>query len=414
MGQRTKKDKSTHGIDSELLDNLLLEYSNPEDLTGPDGLLKRLTAALVERAMQAELSDHLGYQPGDKPPKEQNNRRNGKTPKTLRSDQGNLTVQVPRDRQGDFEPEIVPKHQRHFDGFDDKILSMYARGMSVRDIRAHLEEIYGVEVSPDLISKVTDEVVDELRIWQNRPLDPVYVVVYFDALVLKIRDQGMVRNKSVYLALGVGMDGEKDVLGLWIESTEGAKFWLKVITELKNRGVEDILIACVDGLKGFPEAIEAVFPKTIVQTCIVHMIRNSTRFVSWRERRAVAADLKPIYNADTEEAALQALEDFSQQWDSKYPMISKSWTNNWAYVVPFLDFPREMRKAIYTTNAIEALNRQLRKVIKSRGHFPSDQAASKLLYLALTKAKKNWGSPFKDWGRALNQFAIYFEGRLPV
>lgn len=411
--ERTTK-KTTHGISDDLLDGLLAHYKKPEDLTGPGGLLKRLTAAVVERAMNAELSHHLGYESGQPPPEEQDNRRNGRTPKTLRTEQGNLTVQIPRDRKGAFEPEIVPKHQRHFDGFDDKILSMYGRGMSVRDIRAHLEEIYGVEVSPDLISKVTDEVVTELRAWQSRPLNSVYLVVYLDALVVKIRDQGVVRNKSVYLAVGVAMDGQKDVLGMWIEETEGAKFWLKVITELQNRGVQDILIACVDGLKGFPQAIETVFPKTIVQTCIVHMIRNSTRFVSWKERRAVIADLKPIYNADTEEAALHALEEFSQKWDFKYPMISKSWTSNWVYVVPFLDFPKEIRRAIYTTNSIEALNRQLRKIIKSRGHFPSDQAASKLLYLALTYAKKNWGRPFIQWGQALNQFAIYFEGRLPV
>lgn len=409
-----KKKAETAGISNAVLDELLGNYQRPEDLIGSDGLLKQLTKALVERAMGAELTHHLGYTEGDSPKEEQKNRRNGHSSKRVRTDQGEIKLAQPRDREGTFSPMIVPKHERTFNGFDDKIVSMYARGMTVREIRAHLEEIYGVEVSTDLISKATDAVVDELRHWQQRPLNSLYMVVYLDALVIKIRDQGVVRNKSAYLAVGVTITGNKEVLGLWIEATEGAKFWLKVMTELKNRGVQDILIACCDGLKGFPDAIETVFPKTIVQTCIVHMIRNSTRFVNWKERKAVAADLKPIYNADTESLAEEALAAFAEKWDAKYPMIARSWLNKWAYVTPFLAFPRDIRKAIYTTNAIESLNRQLRKIIKNRGHFPSDQAAEKLLYLALLRAEKKWGRPFPSWNQAYNQFAIYFEGRLPA
>lgn len=414
MEELHKKPKRnmTQGISNEVLDALLGGGQDP--LTGPDGLLRRLTAALVERAMNAELNHHLGYKPGETPPGEQTNRRNGNTEKTLRTQQGEVTIEVPRDREGSFAPQIVPKHQREFDGFDDQILSMYARGMSVREIQGHLQEIYGVEVSPELISKVTEEVVAELTTWQGRPLDSVYLVVYLDALVVKIRDQGTVGNKSVYVVVGVKTDGSKEVLGLWIESTEGAKFWLKVVTELKNRGVQDLLIACCDGLKGLPEAIEAVFPKTIVQLCIVHMIRNSTRFVSWNERKKVAADLKPIYTAETEALAEQALENFAVKWDARYPMISKSWKQNWSYLIPFLDFPHDIRRAIYTTNAVESLNRQLRKIIKTRGHFPSDQAALKLLYMAIHRAQKKWGAPFREWNQSYMQFAIYFEGRLPV
>jgi putative transposase len=397
----------------ELLDQLLKGYSKPEDLTGPEGLLKRLTGALVERAMNAELTHHLGYEPGEEPPENQPNRRNGTNSKTLRSEQGPITVAVPRDREGTFEPQIVPKHQRHFNGFDDKILSMYARGMSVRDIRAHLEEIYGVSVEPDLISRVTDSVVDELKAWQNRPLDALYLVVYLDALVVKIRDKGVVQNKAVYLAVGVGLDGAKDVLGMWIQQTEGAKFWMAILTELRNRGVQDILILCADGLTGLPDAVAAVFSETIFQTCIVHMVRSSTRFVSWKERKAVCTDLRRVYTAETRTAAGDALEEFERRWSRAYPTIGAAWRKRWEEIVPFLEFPPEIRKAIYTTNAIEALNRQLRKVVKTRGHMPSDDAALKLLFLALRNAKKVWGRPFPQWNRSLAQFAICFEGRLP-
>lgn len=401
-------------IRKELLDEILKEYKNPEDFLGPDGILKKLTAALVERAMGAELRDHLGYDKHERADGNGGNSRNGHTKKTLRTQRGPLPIEVPRDRDGSFEPQLVKKHQRHFDGFDDKIISMYARGMTVRDIQGHLHELYGVDVSPDLISRVTDAVVDEVKAWQNRPLDPVWPIVVLDALVVKVRDQGSVRNKSVYMALGVNMEGTKEVLGLWIESNEGAKFWLKVITELKNRGMTDILIACCDGLKGFPEAIEAAFPKTTVQTCIVHMIRNSLRFVVWKERKKVAADLRPIYTADTEAAAEAALTAFEEKWNEEYPMIGKSWRENWERIIPFLAFPKDIRKAIYTTNAIESINRQIRKIIKNRGHFPNDDAVFKLLYLALSIAEKKWTMPIRDWGRAINRFAIYFEGRLPV
>jgi putative transposase len=401
-------------IRKELLDELLAEYANPDDLAGPEGLLKRLTGALVERALQAEMTDHLGYEPGAQEGQGSGNSRNGAGKKTLRTDQGNVTVEVPRDRNGTFEPKLVKKHQRSFKDFDDKILSMYARGMSVRDIQAHLAEIYGTEVSPDLISRVTDAVIDEVQAWQARPLDAVWPIVFLDALVIKVRDQGVVQNKSAYIALGMGVDGHKEVLGIWLESNEGAKFWLKVISELKNRGVQDILIACCDGLKGFPQAIEAVFPKAVVQTCIVHMIRNSMRFVGWQQRRAVCAELRTVYAAPTEEAGLAELDAFEAKHAQRYPAIASSWRNNWERVRPFFDFPAELRKLIYTTNAIESLNFQLRKVTKAKGHFPSDEAATKLLYLALRNAEKKWTMVPRFWNSALNQLVIYFPGRLPA
>lgn len=401
-------------IPSELVDELLKGYSKPEDLTGPGGLLKQLTAALVNRAMNAELDHHLGYGKGETPPEGQTNRRNGRGSKVLRTEQGDVEVEVPRDRNGTFEPQLVKKHQRHFDGFDDKILSMYSRGMSVRDIRSHLEDIYGVEVSPDLISRVTDAVVDELKAWQSRPLEPVYLVVYLDALVVKIRDKGTVDNKSVYLAVGVAPDGDKDVLGMWLAPTEGAKFWLGILTELRQRGVQDILVLCADGLTGLPEAVEASFPNAIFQTCIVHMVRNSTRFVPWKERRPICADLRNVYGAANAEDAEAALHDFEAKWGDRYPMIVKSWRSRWEEVIPFLSFPPALRRAIYTTNAIEALNRQLRKVLKTKGALPNDEAALKLLYLAIRNAKKTWGRRHYTWNQALLQFAIHFEDRIPA
>jgi len=401
-------------IRKELLDELLAEYADPEDLTGPEGLLKRLTGALVERALQTEMTDHLGYEPGSAEGQGSGNSRNGTGKKTLRTDQGDVTVEVPRDRNGTFEPKLVKKHQRSFKGFDDKILSMYARGMSVRDIQAHLAEIYGTEVSPDLISRVTDAVIDEVQAWQARPLDAVWPIVFLDALVIKVRDQGVVQNKSAYIALGMGVDGHKEVLGIWLESNEGAKFWLKVISELKNRGVQDILITCCDGLKGFPQAIEAVFPKAVVQTCIVHMIRNSMRFVGWQQRKAVCAELRGVYAAPTEEAGLAELDAFEAKHAQRYPAIASSWRSNWERVRPFFDFPAELRRLIYTTNAIESLNFQLRKVTKAKGHFPSDEAATKLLYLALRNAEKKWTMVPRFWNSALNQLVIYFPGRLPA
>jgi len=401
-------------IPKEIIDQLLTDYKKPEDLLGQDGLLKKLTAALVERAMQAELTEHLGYSKNEPKGRNSGNSRNGTTPKTLITDKGDIPISVPRDRNGSFEPVIVPKNQTHFDGFDDKILSMYARGMTVRDIQSHLQELYSTEVSATMISRVTDAIVQELKSWQNRPLDPIWPIVYLDALVLKVREQGVVNNKHAYLAIGVNMRGTKEVLGIWLETNEGAKFWSKVIAELKNRGIRDILIACCDGLKGFPEAIEAIFENTIVQTCIVHMVRNSLRYVSWKDRKGVVADLRPIYTAVTEQASASSLEAFESKWNGKYPMIGKSWRSNWERVIPFFAFPAEIRKVIYTTNAIESLNSQLRKVIKNRGHFPNDEAAAKLLYLALKNAAKKWTMPIQDWGRALNQMSIFFEGRLPV
>lgn len=400
-------------IKTELIDEILKSVKKPDDLLGDSGILKQLTTRLVERVLQAELAEHLGYEAGQPKPEGAGNGRNGYSTKTLLTDHGQVTIDVPRDRQGTFEPQLVKKRERRLTGFDDRILALYARGMSVRDIQGHLHELYGVEVSPDLISRVTDAVVDEVAAWQSRPLDSVYAIVYLDAIMVKIRDQGVVRNKAVYIALGVNTHGGKEVLGLWIEQTEGAKFWLKVVNELKTRGVQDILIVCCDGLKGFPDAIEAVFPKAVVQTCIVHMIRNSVRFVSYKDRREVVRDLKPIYAASSREDAKHALADFEEKWNARYPTIAASWHAAWERVVPFLDFPPEIRKIIYTTNAIESLNSTLRKLVYHRGHFPSDEAAYKLLFLALRNLEKRWNRSVRDWTKALGQFAIFFEGRLP-
>lgn len=401
-------------IRKELLDELLAGYEKPEDLTGPNGLLKQLTGALVERALGAELTDHLGYEPGAPDGAGTGNSRNGASPKTLVTEQGEIPIEVPRDRNGSFEPKLVKKHQRRFDGFDDKILSMYARGMTVRDIQGHLSELYGTEISPSLISAVTDAVVDEVTKWQSRPLDAIWPIIYLDAIVLKIREQGLVQNKHVYLALGISLEGKKEVLGMWLETTEGAKFWLKVINELKNRGIADTFIVCCDGLKGFPEAIEAVFPRTIVQTCIVHLIRSSTRFVAYVNRKKLCADLRRVYSADTEDAALAALAAFEKTWGERYPMVGQAWRTNWERVRPFFAFPHEVRKLIYTTNAIESLNSTLRKVVRVRGHFPNEEAAVKLLYLVIRNVEKKWTRQPMYWNRALNQFAIMFEGRLPA
>lgn len=400
-------------ISKDLLDQLM-DGRKPGELLGPDGLLKQLTAALVERALEAELTEHLGYEKSAATGRGSGNSRNGGSAKTLQSEQGEMPITVPRDRNGSFEPQLVKKHQTRFDGFDDKILSMYGRGMTVRDIQAHLRELYGTEVSPDLISRVTDSVWEELQAWQSRPLDPVWPIVFLDALVVKVRDQGTVQNKAAYLALGVAADGHKEVLGLWIEGNEGARFWLRVMTELSNRGVKDILIAVVDGLKGFPEAIEAVFPKTTVQTCIVHLVRNSLRLVAWGEREKVAADLRLVYAAETESAAVAALDAFENRWHKRFPTIGQSWRSNWERVTPFFAFAAEIRRMIYTTNAIESLNFQLRKVTKTRGHFPTEEAALKLLYLALRNVEQKWKRPPTFWKNALNQFAIHYPDRLPV
>src|SRR5271157_1674934 len=390
-------------IRTELIDELLKDYQKPEDLVGENGLLKHLTRALVERALGAELTHHLGYEKHSPEGKSSGNSRNGTSPKTLKSDLGEMPIEVPRDRRGDFEPQLVKKGQRRFTGFDDKILSMYARGMTTRDIQSHLQEIYKVDVSPELISSVTAEVMEEVKEWQNRTLEELYPIVYFDAIWIKIRDEGHVVNKAAYLAIGIRLDGFKDVLGIWLEKEEGAKFWLKVITELQNRGLKDMLIACVDGLKGFPEAIESVFPGTQIQLCIVHMVRNSLKFVSWKDRKQVVSDLKTVYQAATEEKAQTALTEFEQRWNERYPMIAKSWRSNWTRLRTFFGYPAEIRKVIYTTNAIESLNNGLRKVTKNRGAFPSDEAAIKLLYMALRNIMKNWTMPIQNWLSALNQ-----------
>lgn len=404
--------KRENAISPELLDQLLAGGHGKEDLLGPGGLLKRLTAAVVERALQAELVEHLGYGRYEAVPTGSQNSRNGITPKTVHTESGPLALQIPRDRDGTFEPQLVKKRQRRLEGFDEKVISLYARGMSVRDIQGHLEELYGTEVSPDLISRVTDSVLEEVTAWQTRPLAPLWPIVFLDAIFVRIRDGGTLKSKAIYVALGVNMEGKKEVLGLWIAETEGAKFWLNVVTELKNRGVRDILIACCDGLKGFPEAIKAVFPETTVQTCIVHMIRNSLRFVNPEDQRAVMTDLRPIYQAVTEAEALNALDAFGVTWDAKYPSISRSWLENWEKVKPFFAFEADIRRAIYTTNAIESLNRQIRKAVKTRGQFPTDQAALKVVYLALERASKKWTMPIKKWGQTLQQFAIHFPGRV--
>jgi len=400
-------------IRSELLDELLAGYERPEDLLGEDGLFRGLKKALMERALGAELSEHLGYEKGDSLGRGSGNSRNGTSPKTVLTDDDEIEIAVPRDRNGSFEPQLVPKGVRRLPGFDERIVSLYARGMTVREIQGHLEEIYGVEVSPDLISRVTDAVLEEVREWQNRPLDPLYPIVFFDALRVKIRDEGLVRNKAVYVALAITTEGHKEVLGLWIEQTEGAKFWLRVMNELKTRGLADILIAVVDGLNGFPEAIGTVFPKTTVQTCIVHLIRTSLAYVSWKDRKQVAPDLKAIYRAETVEAAAARLDEFEAKWGARYPAVAPAWRRAWEHVVPLFAFPPPIRKMIYTTNAVESLHRSLRKIIKTRGSFPTDEAAMKLLFLAIRNAGVHWRRPI-EWTAAMGQFAILFEDRFAV
>ena len=399
-------------IPDEVIDQLLAGAGTEQEIAGPGGLLARLTERLVERALEVELTDHLGYEPHAEPPGGAGNTRNGTSPKTLVTEHGQVEIDAPRDRDGSFEPKIVRKRQRRFEGFDDKILALYARGLSTRDISAHLAEIYGVDVGRDLISKVTDAVMDDARAWASRPLQDVYPIIFLDALVLKIRENGTVQRRACYLALGVTLDGDRDVLGLWFQETEGAKFWMQVLSELKQRGVQDILICCVDGLKGFPEAIEAIFPKTTVQTCVVHLIRHSLKYVPRRAREPVARDLKPIYTAIDADAAQAALERFDETWGQRFPVITQAWLNAWEYVTPFLAFPPEVRRVIYTTNAIEALNRQLRKAIKTKGHFPSEDAARKLIYLAVTNAVPAW-TRTRNWTVALLAFKIHFGDRLP-
>ncbi|MCP4489164.1 MAG: IS256 family transposase [Gammaproteobacteria bacterium] len=399
---------------TELLDEIVANYEKPEDILGEEGILKQLSGAIIERVLKEEMTEQLGYPPEAKNSSLSSNSRNGYSAKTLKTKSGDIDIRVPRDRESDFEPKFVKKHQRRFDGFDDKIISMYARGMSTRDIQAHLKDIYGTEISAQLISTVTNGVMEEVKEWQNSPLDRVYPIVYMDAIRIKVRDNGEIKNKAVYLALAVNMEGRKDLLGIWMAHEEGAKFWLSIVTELKNRGVQDILIACVDGLKGFPEAIESIFPDTKVQLCIVHMVRYSLKYVSYKDKKQVATDLKDIYKANTEKEALEYLEVFAKKWDDKYPAISDSWQRNWEGLCPFLDYPKDIRKAIYTTNAIESLNDSIKKITKGRRVFPNDESVMKLIYLGIQNISKKWTMPIRDWSKALNQFAILFAGRLPL
>ena len=395
----------------ELVDELLKDYQKPEDLIGESGLLKQLTKALIERALNSELTHHLGYVKNGEAEANGSNRRNGASGKKLKGDFGEVEIRVPRDREGSFEPKIVAKHQTRWTGFDDKVLSMYARGMTTREIQGHLQEMYGVEVSPALISQVTEEVMEEVKGWQSRPLEAVYPIVYLDALYVKMRHEGRVENRAVYVAIGVTMEGRKEVLGLWTSANEGAKFWLTILTEMRNRGVKDIFIACVDGLKGFPQAIESVFPRAQVQLCIVHLVRASLNYVGWKDRKQVAAALKPIYKAATAEQGELELEKFIDDWGVKYPAIGKLWREQWQRVIPFFAFPEEIRKVIYTTNAVESLHMSLRKIIKNRASFPSEESAMKLLYLALRNASAKWET-LQNWHQALNQFEILWGDRL--
>ena len=396
-------------IPKELIDQIADGPMTAEAVNAASMAFKK---ALIERALSAELSHHLGYAPGADKPEGSGNHRNGVSSKTVLTEDGPLRIDVPRDRQGRFEPLLIPKHERRFTGFDDKIVAMYARGMTVREIQGFLAEQYGTEVSPEFISSVTDAVMDEVTAWQSRPLEPMYPVVFFDALRVKIREDAVVRNKAIYLALGVLPDGTRDILGLWIENTEGAKFWMKVFNDLKTRGVADILIAVTDGLKGMPGALAAVFPATTLQTCIVHLIRNSLDYASWKDRKTLAAAIKPIYTAPSAEAAQAELDHFAQgPWGEKFPTVVAAWRRAWDRVIPFFAFPPPIRKVIYTTNAIESINARLRKIIKTRGHFPSDDAATKLIWLALRNITAEWGRAAHDWKAAMNQFAILYDDR---
>ena len=401
-------------IPDELIDQLLGEYQGPEQLTGPDGLINQLRKRLIERAAGAELGQHLGYPPGAEPPEGQPNRRNGTASKTLRTVDGPVRVELPRDRDASFEPRIVPKHARSFDGFDEQILALYAGGMTTREIQRHLRELYGIDVSDGLISEVTASIQDDVRAWQSRPLEELYAVVYLDALQVSIRDQQVVRKKAVYVAIGVTLDGERDCLGLWIEKSEGARFWTSVLTELRNRGVKDVLFVCTDGLSGFPEAIDAVFPLSVNQTCIVHLVRQSLRYLSWKERKSCAAELRCIYTAADADAARRVLDELTAAWaDSKTRTAAlQVWDRAWERVIPFLAFPDEIRRIVYTTNTVESLHMQIRKTIKTRGHFPNDDAALRLIWLAIQRAKTSWKTCY-NWTTAMAVLRIHFGDRIP-
>ena len=403
-----RKQKSAFDL---AIDNLLNQQETWDAASFGD-MFQNLKKSLMERVLEREMDVHSGHPRQSTPPDD--NRRNGPSAKTVITESGPVSLDIPRDREGDFTPLFVPKHQRRFPEMDQKIIALYARGLSMRDIQSALEDIYGVEVSPELISEITDEVLNTVSTWQNRPLDPYYPILYLDAIHVNIKDSGQVKNKAVYVAVGVNMSGGKEILGLWISQNEGAKFWLQVLPELKNRGVQQIFIACVDGLTGFPDAIRSIFPHTQVQLCIVHMIRNSLKYVPWKNMKAVAKDLKAVYTSPHEEAALQALEAFEAIWGKTYPPIGQMWRRHWPEIVPFLAYPEPIRKAIYTTNAVEAINRQIRKVIKTKGLFPNDQAALKLIFLALQNAAKKWTMPIRDWKEALAQFSILYHDHFPL
>ena len=403
-----------HDIPDEIVDQLLAGYEDAGELTGPDGLINRLRKRLIERAAGAELSQHLGYAAGEEPPSEQGNRRNGATRKTLRTTDGPVTVELPRDRDASFEPRIVPKHARSFDGFDEQILALYAGGMTTRDIQRHLGELYAVDVSEGLISEVTASIQDDVRAWQSRPLEEVYVVVYLDAMLVSIREQQAVRKRAVHVAIGVTLAGERECLGLWVEKTEGARFWTSVMTELRNRGVRDILFVCTDGLSGFPEAIDAVFPLAVNQTCVVHLVRQSLRYLSYQERRRCASELRRIYTAPDADAALAVLDELTREWSDspRRTAALEVWRRAWERFIPFLAFPPEIRRIIYTTNAVESLHMQIRKTIKTRGHFPNDDAAIRLIWLSVQRANKNWRNCY-NWSSAMSILSIHFGDRIP-
>ena len=408
--KQTKSEAPLAPVPAEILDQFVRQ--GPISHEELDAAVRRFKKAIIERALGGELTHHLGYPPGGAKPDETTNHRNGTSGKTVLTDDGALAIDVPRDREGTFEPRFIPKHERRFTGFDDKILALYARGMTVREIQGFLAEMYAVEVSPDLISTVTDAVVGEVTAWHSRPLEPMYPVVFFDALRVKIRDEATVRSKAVYLALAVLPDGSRDILGIWIEQTEGAKFWMKVFTDLKTRGCHDILIAVTDGLKGMSEAMGAIYPATTLQTCIVHLLRHSLDFVGWKDRKALALALRPIYTAASAEAAGAALDAFAAgPWGTKFPTIVASWRRAWTHVIPFFAFPPDVRRVIYTTNALESVHGQLRKIIKTRGHFPNDEAATKLIWLALRNITAKWTRAPKFWRTAMNQFAMLYEDR---
>lgn len=411
---KQKDSKRKFEFANSILDELLTDYEGPGDMFGSDGLLENLKARLIERALQGELTHHLGYEKNGERPEGTTNYRNGTSTKTIKTETGQMEIQIPLDRECTFEPILVPKGVRRLEGFDDMVISLYARGMGTRDITGQIEDIYKVKISAELVSEITNEVSQAVDAWQNRPLDELYPIVYFDALVASVRgDDGKVTKKAVYIALGVNTEGCKEVLGMWIGGAEGAKFWLRILTELKNRGMKDMFIACVDGLKGFPEAIEAEYPKTCVQLCIVHMVRHSLRYVSWKQRREVAADLKKIYSSPTAEQGLKELSKFREKWDEKFPTIGDSWERNWENLCTFFDHPEEIRKAIYTTNAIESLNHSLRRLLKNKKALVNDNALKKILYLGLVKASKNWTRPIPNWKEAMLRFDIMYGDRLP-